>query len=529
MNFHQILYINLTDDLQSTKQKMKESKREKIILVLPGENKNLKNIESLTSLKKEAQMLGKILTIFSSDSYYRKLAEECGIEIEKSLIEDSFFKKEEVSFRPKIRDILPKREIEEKPIPKKVEPEKPEEEILRKKPKIAPPLLYILFFVLLVGGGFFGFYYLPKAEILIVPAGEEIEFSGGFLVKKGGVFDLKASLVPGELIKKEKEVEKSFLATGSEKRVDKAKGEIVVYNEDSRPHNFLPHTRFQSPDGKIFKQPEGSDWISIPGGSKESPGKVKIKVVAEEAGEEYNIEPTKFTLPGLKGTDLYKKIYGKSTEKMEGGFIGEAKVLTKEDIEKARKEMERLEENLTSELEEEVLKELPLNLQFLRESIFVLKEGITFDKKVGTIGETFKGRAKVTEAVLKFEEKDIQRIIAAILKDKIKEEVEFEEVVSSLKVEYEVLESKIQGCIKEMPEEECQMEVKFKGKEKVAWKIEGEGIKMAILGKDPMEFEKYIREDMKGKIEKAELILWPFWVNKIPQRRDRIFIQVKYE
>lgn len=529
MNFHQILYINPVDDVESTKRKIKESKREKIILVLPGENKNLKNIESLTSLKKEAQRLGKILTIFSSDSYYRKLAEECGIEIEKSLIENSFFQKGEVSFRPKIRDILPKREIEEKPVPKKVEIERAEEEIPKRKPKIITPLLFILFFILIVGGILFGFYYLPKAEILIVPAGEEIEFSGEFLAKKEGVFDLKTGTVPGILLKKEKEVEKSFLATGSEKRVDKAKGEIVVYNEDSRSHNFLPYSRFESPDGKIFRQPEGSDWISIPAGSKENPGKVEIKVVADEAGEEYNIEPTKFTLPGLKGTDLYRKIYGKSTAKMEGGFIGVAKVITKEDIEKAKKEMERLEENLTSEVREEVLKELSLSLQFLKESIFILKEEIIFDKKVATIGETFKGRAKVTAAVLKFDEKDVQTIIVAILKDKIKEGVEFEEVVSSLKVEYEILENKIPDCLEKLPEGKCEMKIKFKGKEKAAWKIEGEEIKTSLLGRGPTEFETYIKEDMKGKIEKAELILWPFWVNKIPQRKDRIFIKVQYE
>jgi len=534
MDYHQILYIEPLDEVAQVKEKMAKTKKEKVILVLPAENKKLKNIENLTSLKIEAQKLGKKLTIFSSDPPYQKLAEECGIEIEKSLIEDSFLAKQEISFRPKIRDIFPKKELEEIT----AEKTKAEKEIEKKPPLLKEPtpkksklllnLLYTLFVISLIGGIIFCFYYLPKAEITLVPVSEEIEFASQFTVKKGTEIDLKGKLLPGTLLIKDKEVEKSFLSTGSEKRVDKATGKITVYNEDNSPHNFVPNTRFQTSDGKIFRQPQGSDWVSVPAGSKDNPGKVEIKVVADEAGEEYNIGPTKFTLPGLKGTAFFEKVYGKSKEAMKGGFIGEAKVVAKEDVVKATQEMQRLQENLAGEVKNDILKEIPPSLQFLKDSVITTKEKISFDKKVGEIGETFKGKAKVSTHLLKFNEEDVQKIIANIILDRVKEGIEFEEVVSSLEVNYEVVESKIEKCTN-VGEEICEMEIKFTGKEKVAWKVTADDVKKAILGEDEQSFEKYIKEDMKGKIERAELKLWPFWVNKIPQKENRVFIQVKYE
>ena len=533
MDYQQILYIDPLEKVNQVKEKMAKTKREKIILVLPSENKNLKNIENLTSLKIEAQKLGKKLTIFSSDPLYQKLAEDCGIEIEKSLIEESFLKKEEISFRPKIRDILPKKELGEiatKTEKIEKEPEKKPPLLKEPTPKKARPifnLIYAIFIISLLGGIIFCFYYLPKAEITLVPVSEEIDFASQFTVKKGTELDLQEKLLPGTLVIKDKEVEKSFLATGSEKRVDKATGKITVYNEDSSSHNFVPNTRFQTSDGKIFRQPEGSDWITVPAGSKGNPGKVVIDVVAGEAGEEYNISPTKFTLPGLKGTALFEKVYGKSTEAMEGGFIGEAKVVTKEDITKATQEMQRLQENLAEEVKKEVLEEISPDLQFLDDSAITNKEKIVFDKKVGEVAETFKGEAKISVFLLKFNEEDVQKIIAEIVSDRVKEGIEFEEVVSSLEINYEILEKKIDNCPN--LQTECQMEIKFTGKEKVAWKVVTEDVRTAILGKDEQGFEKYVKEDMKGKIERAELKLWPFWVNKIPQKENRVFVQVQYE
>ncbi|MFH0987665.1 MAG: hypothetical protein V1841_02110 [Patescibacteria group bacterium] len=545
MDSQQIIYVDPFDSTGKVEAKMKETKKEKIILVLPSENQRLKSIENLTHLRIEAQKLGKKLTVFSSDKQYQRLVEDCGIEIEKSIVEEaSTSSAKEVSFRPQIKDIFSKKDFDLAAGQKM----KPGQEIASRAPakeaaavpqlparavskKSPAPLnfFYVLILLLLIGGVAFSFYYLPKAEITILPVSEKIDFDSNFLVKKDQVFDAEERLLPGTLVVKEKEVEKSFLATGQEKKIEKAKGEIVVYNEDSQSYNFRPDTRFQTSDGKIFRQPAGSDWIAIPKGSTNNPGKVTIDVVADEAGEKYNIALSTFTLPGLKSSgDLYNKIYGKSAKAMSGGFIGETKVVSADDINKAESEMKTLQDNLAEEIQGDTLKELPSGLQFLKDSIVLTKEKITFDKKTGDIGETFKGEAKVSAYVLKFSEEDIKKIITAIVADRVKDGIEVEEVAASLKIDYKISKNDTENCSSNVEVAKCEMEVDFTGEESVAWKIVVEDVRSKIKGFDEPSFESYIKEDMKGKIERADLNLWPFWVNKIPSKENRIFIQIQY-
>lgn len=537
-NYSQILYIDPSDNLDKVLEEFKKSQKKKVILVLPEENKNLKNIENLTILKKNARSLDKELTIFSSDQQYKKLAEDCGIEIEESLMGGAFTQKGEVSFRPKVRDILPKKGIISLKEDKKEsrEEDKNKEEIknfgekklfsdeeikeppaVKKKGKLTSVLASVLIIAVLAGGAAFSLIWLPRADITIIPASEEIEFSGKFTVKAGEKLDLASKIVPGILIEKEKETEKSFSATGNEKKIEKAKGKITIYNEDNHSHRFVSNTRFKSQDGKIFKS---QDWINIPAGSKETPGTVEIEVVASDAGEEYNIKPSDFTIPGLEGMNIYDLVYAKSGEAMKGGFVGETEVVGENDIKEAEKEMKKLEEDLISEIKKEIMGEISPSLQFLSDSILIIKEGVTFDKKAGDIGNAFLGKIKVKAKLLNFSEDDVQEIIAGIIAGKVKENIEFEEVVSTQEIEYEILKNDI---------ENKTAEISFEGKEKVAWRIDLGEIKKEVYGLEGAGFKNYIKEKMNGKIKNGHLKLWPFWVSRVPEREDRVFLQIQYE
>lgn len=523
----QIFYIDPEDDLKKIRKEIKEAKAEKIILVLPEENNKLKNIEQLTILKKEAQSLGKQLSIFSTDFQYKRLAEDCGIELER------YLSSEDENLQPKVSDIVSKREVhipvEERKIikeetkktteEKKIEvPIKEEKDTSSAEEKKKKAWLYTLIFVVLAAVGLFSWMYLPKATITIIPASEEIEFSDNFIVQKGATLNLKEKIIPGELIEKTKTVEKNFLATKTEEKNNKATGTITVYNETSSSYRFILGTRFQSPDGKIFKSQTA---INIPAGSKTNPSQVKVKVIADKPGEEYNIAPTTFTLPGLAGTNLYNLISGKSTEAMSGGFVGEAKVVGEDDIDKAKKEIETLEANAAQNLKDEILKKVSPDLKLLLENLIVIDKGeITFDKKAGDIGETFKGQVIITARLLNFNEEDVQKLISQAITSKIKEGVEFEEIPSTQKINYEILNNDIKNE---------KMEVSFKGTEKVAWKVRADQIKKDLMGMSVDEFENYIKKGRKGKIANGTLELWPFWVNKIPIRENQVSIEIKYQ
>ena len=122
-------------------------------------------------------------------------------------------------------------------------------------------------------------------------------------------------------------------ASGEETVSRKAGGTIVVYNDaSSEPQRLLENTRFETPDGLIYRVPNA---IIIPGkknvSGKTQSGSVEVVVQADVAGEKYNIGLTDFTLPGLKGSARFTTIYARSKTVMSGGFVGMEKVVKDED------------------------------------------------------------------------------------------------------------------------------------------------------------------------------------------------------
>lgn len=103
----------------------------------------------------------------------------------------------------------------------------------------------------------------------------------------------------------------------------KSSGSITVSNTYSAsPVKLVKNTRFESPDGLIFR---ALSDVVVPGKKGSTPGTVNVTVVADQPGEKYNLGPTaKFTVPGLKSTpDMFAGVTAKSTAAMSGGFMGD--------------------------------------------------------------------------------------------------------------------------------------------------------------------------------------------------------------
>ena len=77
-------------------------------------------------------------------------------------------------------------------------------------------------------------------------------------------------------------------------------------------------------------------------------GLLPATVYADQAGEEYNIGPSDFTLPGLKGGARFEKVFAKSKSAMSGGSSGNIRVVKKEDIDSVRASInEKIKNRLT--------------------------------------------------------------------------------------------------------------------------------------------------------------------------------------
>ena len=133
------------------------------------------------------------------------------------------------------------------------------------------------------------------------------------------------------------DLEDSALLTtsGTQHAEHKASGTITVINEYSAaPVRLVKATRFETPDGLIFRTPAD---IVVPGMRGTSAGTVDVTVIADVAGTKFNIGPVvKFTLPGLKGGAMFSKVSAKSNGAMAGGFVGDEPAAAPGEVEAAK-------------------------------------------------------------------------------------------------------------------------------------------------------------------------------------------------
>lgn len=170
---------------------------------------------------------------------------------------------------------------------------------------------------LLCAGGFFFVWRNTSLRVVLTPKKITINPEGQMVALPFEEISLRVPLEGIDIPFTIKKVE------------ERARGTIVVYNAYSvKPHRFVARTRFESPDGKIYRI---ESPLLIPGAREEGgtlvPGSIEAGVAAENSGEEYNKEFTDLTVPGLKGSALFEKFYARSKGALAGGHQGEERVV----------------------------------------------------------------------------------------------------------------------------------------------------------------------------------------------------------
>jgi len=173
-----------------------------------------------------------------------------------------------------------------------------------------------------------------------------------------------------QVIKLQKKLTKDVQPTKEEKVERKASGQIVIYNESEEgAEKLITNTRFESPDGNIYHIDKE---VTIPGakGSGDSlvPGSIEVTVYADQIGNEYNIGLVDFTVPGLKNTPLFDKIFAKSKTEMSGGSNGVLKTASEEEIKIAA---DSLQQELRTLLLEEARSAVGEDRTFYEEAVFI--------------------------------------------------------------------------------------------------------------------------------------------------------------
>ena len=301
--------------------------------------------------------------------------------------------------------------------------------------------------------------------------------------------------------------------TTEENRQTKASGVLTVFNTDETDKNYIKNTRFQAPNGNIYR---AFERFVIPQGSSKNPGSVDVLVVAENPGEKYNSEEgLSFVLPALReqGDPSFDLVYAEQKEALVGGYSGVVRVPREEDIQEAQAKLRtRLEQSLFSQFEET----LP-ETHFTKENLVIPSDPI-----FNEVPHTEKGgidlEARSSLQALVFDRDVFETFMATQLVDDYRgEEIE---ITNLSTLNLEVLSEDFN------PQETETFLFTAVGEVEFAWTVDESQVSRLLAGKLKSHVENGLVVGLDN-LEIAEVSVRPFWHRSLPAKAESITIEVK--
>lgn len=548
------IYLSEEDTADSIIEKIKNSSEPDIDIIIFSDSHLALSIVNLKLFKEIAHSLGKTFSVSTSDEAVKVLVEKAQIKLNTIPPKNNNLKKifpprapasqslgeiplgrDNINMRnyndtPKSVDsigfsrspAMPKRQFISKPMPAPAATRMPNEcspqdrdmaEFSVSKTNKRLFMAFVAFAVIVAGA--LAYVLLPTAQIAIMPKTEPMSTSFEMVLDKSAAELNKADkIVPASVIVADIEKSGQFTATGKKQITAKATGIATVYNEwSSFPQNLVASTRLLAANGKLFRTTKS---VVVPGfirdeNGNDVPGSIDVPIIAAEAGPDYNIDPTDFTIPAFKGTSKFQKIYAKSSEATSGGASGFATVVSDTDLKKAK---DFLEEEAKKDLLIQLEEKRPQDLVMLPEAVSTTSGNIAPSVKVDQVANKFKATLKTTASAFLFNPAYVNEI-ANELFVAIGQEKKIASISGSPTVEYSNVSIASSDKVK------LTAAARTVGYSSVDAKL----VKSKMLGKSKEEIGEYIKNSAP-EIDKVKITLWPFWVKKVPTFERNVDVKI---
>ncbi|MEK7179380.1 MAG: hypothetical protein AAB727_03970 [Patescibacteria group bacterium] len=365
-------------------------------------------------------------------------------------------------------------------------------------------LLFVLFAI---------FSLLEKATIKITPKQERASLEAPFSAFRGGT---SLTGLPFEVMRLEGAEAKRLPTTEVKNVAEKASGEVTIFNNyNSQSQRLIKNTRFKTPEGLIYRIQES---VVIPGqkktGGETVPGSVTVTVYADEPGEKYNIGLTDFTIPGFSGTPRFDAFYARSKTPMAGGFEGIVKTVSDEKRRIAEDELKKI---LREKLFEEAMSQKPDDLVLYPDAVFI----------------SFAPSKRKAEADIGKNEVEIGvtgTLEAFIFRSDALSDIIGRAIIPSLPADQSVTVRNLDELTftlhdKDIVKPDIVKTISFslKGAPYIVWGFDEEALKKDTVGVSKDAFKALL--DGYPAIQKAEVILRPFWKRSFPENIERVEIK----
>lgn len=407
-------------------------------------------------------------------------------------------------------------EIIRRPQPQPIDPDVDEEvgtiEIVNGNKKSRKTLVFsvLLFFIILAGGAVASIL-MGGAEVTVYPKHREPNVNATFETHRIATADQ----LPYEIMTLDQEGERQVKATGQEVVKAQAVGKIVIYNKhQDTPVRLVTNTRFASPDGLIFRI---KDSVVVPGYKKNEkgeivPGVVTADVFADEVGEKYNLEPTRFTIPGFSGKPEFDAVYGESTEVFTGGYDGNRFIIEDAELKTAQ---QALQTELRNALLERIDAEKPAGFVVFKDAVtftYVTLPAVEYGDNLATIKE------KVIMRIPLFKDDQFAKFIAAAtIPAYTKEPVR---IIDANALTFSYVSATTSATDIGTLD---QLDFKLTGRPQIVWVYDGEKLKTELLNANKTALTSVLGN--YPAIEKAEAVIRPFWKTKFPTKMADIKVK----
>lgn len=355
----------------------------------------------------------------------------------------------------------------------------------------------------------FGITFLfARAKITIHPKVQTLALNENFTAVRGvATDDLTFDLVviSGE--------ENKTLEGTSEQDVKRpAIGTVVLYNAFSQTSQTLDiDTRLEGSNGKIYKTDKR---VVVPGVAKDgTPGSIEVGVHASEVGDGYNSAPLDFKVFGFKGTPKYAKFYGRSKSPLTGGYVGKMTIVSAEEKTTAVNEMK---EALKAKLIKKTGDQIPEGFILFPDAVEFVVDEQSIDETSGTTEVPVK--IKGTLYGFLFEEKELTKKIATVAEKEYADEPVY---IPNLKDFTFVLGSSTTAF-----KDARNISFNLSGSSSLVYRVDGDMVASDTLGIKKRDFEKVLSK--YENVDKASVVLRPFWKGTLPDKMKKIKVEVVY-
>jgi len=420
--------------------------------------------------------------------------------------------------KPMFQDIVPpdRKSIKKIPIPER-NPRLPEPEPViprrKKKRRLGRWFFILIILAALIGGGLYvANPDLSGATVEIKPRTQTVTVDASFTARKDesteGLHYQTATIA--------KDGKLAVAGTEDEFVQTKAAGVIIIYNNfNTEPQLLIAGTRFQTDKGLIFRinQP-----VTVPGkkivDGESVPGSAEAVITADKTGPDYNIGLADFTIPGFKGDARFDKFFARSKVPVQGGFSGNRKKISKEDLENART---RVRNELEANLARQAEKDIPTGFVLPKGSYYIEYESLADTPEATGVMIT----ERATYHGIMFNSTELGQEINKKL------DTNTALVYSVASAENLTIGLKHETSTSTKPWEAQTLSFTLKVSTSLVSVVDTEKLRDELIGKPRNSLNAIL--STHPSIEKAEVTIRPFWNSSFPLERDKITVIIDRE